>query len=366
MRFPGWPDSRDWLNSAAGVGAVFLVLLLMAPSGGLPSRPQFREVKIRTGDDSSLLVLEHEGEAANNRKWAWGTAGDANPSMYFGPATDAGALAGQALEFNRTGLTQRGIYATPGAEGFRSENSGTGRNSALTARGGSPAIGLWADDSAADNQEWDFRLSGTGDLTGRLVDDAHTATTTWLTVNRTGMTVDLIDLAATSVTVNGAPIGGGNIAGESGVDGSGLAPGQSAFVSKQGDTSRASTTTLAEDADLVILDLPAGHYRFRLYLVVTCGDVGCFRFLPELAGGTEDFTATGTRACGSGLIELLRIDEATSGHCASAGVAVYRFEGTSTKAFAGGDFALTWAQDTSDAAATVLESDSWIEVTRLN
>jgi len=67
--------------------------------------------------------------------------------------------------------------------------------------GTAPAYQLEETDAAADNKIWDFIATGE-DLKFRALTDALVATN-WLTVTRTGNTIDAITISATNITLNG-------------------------------------------------------------------------------------------------------------------------------------------------------------------
>jgi hypothetical protein len=80
----------------------------------------------------------------------------------------------------------------------------TGNNASLQISSSTPGWQVNETDAAANNRLWQFYAAGE-----RLSFDATTdagAGTTWLSVDRTGSTVDSINLQATSVQINGSQI----------------------------------------------------------------------------------------------------------------------------------------------------------------
>lgn len=67
---------------------------------------------------------------------------------------------------------------------------------------GAPTIRFRESDATANNAVWDFTADG-DDLKWRVVLDDLSAATDWLIVNRTGITVDAIELRANVVRLNG-------------------------------------------------------------------------------------------------------------------------------------------------------------------
>ncbi len=81
----------------------------------------------------------------------------------------------------------------------------TGLFYGIRAHSANPLIGYLEEDAAANNQLWDLGASGE-QFIGRVRSDDGLTNTTWLAVDRTGTTVDLINLQATVAQVNGQNI----------------------------------------------------------------------------------------------------------------------------------------------------------------
>lgn len=77
-----------------------------------------------------------------------------------------------------------------------------------------PVLVLKEDDAPTNEKRWDTLLSG-GQLVMRVADEAETSFTTWLTVDRTGITIDAINFPVGNVVITGALTlnGGGTFAG---------------------------------------------------------------------------------------------------------------------------------------------------------
>lgn len=68
---------------------------------------------------------------------------------------------------------------------------------------------LWISLDGGTNEDvWELRANGSGQFLGMTRTDADGAGATWLTVDRTGTTVDSVNLAATAVQTNGEDITG--------------------------------------------------------------------------------------------------------------------------------------------------------------
>lgn len=82
---------------------------------------------------------------------------------------------------------------------------GTGSTTAFVARSGYPALELRESDAAANNVRWRLGASGEQFFIDALADNGASGGTV-LTVERTGTTIDSINLQGTAVQVNGVAI----------------------------------------------------------------------------------------------------------------------------------------------------------------
>lgn len=146
------------------------------------------------------------------------------------------------------------------------------------------------------------------------------------------------------------------------------------FVSKASDTSRDSTTTLADDPTLVFASLAAGRYAFQLMGRITCGSatpgfkVG---YRISTAPSTNDSAAlTVFYTDGSGVFQ----QDSQAPTTAPAGGIFTTAAGTNVSAFmASGmfvivstsDFAFQWAQVVSNATPVILQAGSWLALTAI-
>lgn len=88
-----------------------------------------------------------------------------------------------------------------------STQSGGGSAAGLSVRTGTPGVFLDATGATANNGNWDFVVSSE-QLLFRILNDAEDTASNWLTVDRTGTTVDTINLLATTLQHNGVSISG--------------------------------------------------------------------------------------------------------------------------------------------------------------
>lgn len=95
-----------------------------------------------------------------------------------------------------------------------------------------PRFRLDESDAAADNQSWDFTCSS-GQLRGRVLNDADSVASSWVNVDRTGTTVDTVAFPGTAVTLAGtlAVTGDASI-----LNDSGLVIGHTAIIATAGHT----------------------------------------------------------------------------------------------------------------------------------
>lgn len=229
----------------------------------------------------------------------------------------------------------------------------------VTVRQANPNLALRETDAAADNALWDYDVQAER-LTGRALTDAAAAVD-WLRVDRTGNTIDSVDLRATAVTVNGAAIGGsGFITAQTAYNGAALTVGQTVIISRSADRTLSLTATCADDPDLQITNAPAGHYSVELHGVTTGGIEGVRLCAPT--GGQ----LLGVTQCGGNASAGTRATDAGGAPCGVSLLYNFSMSGGTLKTFAGGTIAIKWRVNTSTNDATpVAESDTWFRVKRL-
>lgn len=130
---------------------------------------------------------------------------------------------------------------------------------------------------------------------------------------------------------------------------------------KSADTSRSSTTTLADDPHMVRTNVPAGRYAFHMYLQATS------------ASGTPDLKYAmriSNAPTNSGHIQASNINStafATSPTAIVMGIPAGQSNGVMVIGMvvvaSTSDIAMQWAQNTSDPTATTLQQGSWFTLT---
>jgi hypothetical protein len=260
-------------------------------------------------------------------------------------------------------------------------------------------------DAAANNRKWDI-FASVESLRMRVYNDAESAATDFIVVDRTANTVDSIALAATNVTVNGseATRAGNLLTQVVAVDGAGsgvdadlldgissagfcqtggagcpgttnvtctaacsaasIVVGQTYVAVKTSDTSRSSTTTLTADPALSFTSLPNGRYAVDFTLETSAG-AGGFNF--QTTGGNSNIMGFGMSSCNGGALAFDDWGNGIPNPC--AGSIFYRGEGAITVTGGAPTFEIQWAQNSSNAAASTLIGATrvtFLRITRLN
>lgn len=142
----------------------------------------------------------------------------------------------------------------------------------------------------------------------------------------------------------------------------GLPVGKTVYIYKPTDTSRSSTITLALDAHLFATGFPAGSYSVRANLKASeSGAASGLRFRISGSGDSTDYvTAVGT--CNT--TTTLVVSAVGTGLCPGAGISGVIAVGVMNLATST-TISVMWAQHTSNALATILDSGSQLIVTRL-
>lgn len=142
-------------------------------------------------------------------------------------------------------------------------------------------------------------------------------------------------------------------------------------VVKAGNTSRASTTTLADDPDLVFSVDANTKYRVTMMLLVAAQVANDFKMDFTLPAGASFNYAMSTQTTGAAVYsddQIFPVVAGTStaiGGLAGVGSAVGMVDGLLAVAGTAGTFKLQWAQLVSGASATSLMANSWLEARRV-
>lgn len=166
------------------------ILTVSGMGGSLPGSRQLTQgigILFVDGGPGSTLEINATGAVA----------GPANPTAFVGLAPVNGA----AITYMRSDAApalDQGIAPTWTGDHIFAANQNQVRN----------ALPQWIfveTDAAADNQAWPIRISGEQFNIGAL-NDLGNVFTPWVTVDRTGTTIDLVNLQGTTVSVNGQNI----------------------------------------------------------------------------------------------------------------------------------------------------------------
>ena len=151
--------------------------------------------------------------------------------------------------------------------------------------------------------------------------------------------------------------------------------GQTLFARKTADTSRASTTTMSDDPHLTTTLAASATYLIYAYLAYqagTTGDINVAFTQPSGAAGSWQGTGLGrgvTASIGTDgfTVRMNTNDIGTTqprsfgGDTTNQAVQIMGIVRTSSA----GTFAVQWSQASSDATATILRTDSWMQLTRV-
>ncbi len=151
--------------------------------------------------------------------------------------------------------------------------------------------------------------------------------------------------------------------------------GQMLFARKTADTSRSSTTTMADDPHLTVSLSASATYLLFAYLAYQAGTTGDFNIAftqPSGAAGSWQGTGLGrdvgaSVGTGGWTVRMNTNDigatqpRSYGGDTTNQAVQVMGIVRTSSA----GTFAAQWAQASSDATATILRTDSWMQLVRV-
>lgn len=155
-----------------------------------------------------------------------------------------------------------------------------------------------------------------------------------------------------------------------------LTKSQPLFAYKDGDTTIISDSTLNDDPDLFLTVEALAVYRLTAYFKVlggTTGDIK-FQFNTPSADGSGSWgshglsvASTSESTIGTTAVRSQRFTMDSSGSFGTVSSATGQAMDVSgiLRTSSAGTFQLSWAQDTSTATDTVLQSDSWIELLRV-
>jgi hypothetical protein len=276
----------------------------------------------------------------------------------------SGLLAGLMLAAAAGVVAQSTVSGFPSRPRFQAVTV-TGAASGVTSSVGLsstlPRLSLNETDAAADNRWWEVAASGEG-LFFSAYNDTHAAGVDFISVQRTANTIDSINLQATSVQVNGVPIGTGAI-------------GASLAAFKAGNEGRANTASASCDSALTISGglVATGSYALEAFIVwqgggsttngirglfaATTGTVWDTQFVATANTSTANVAPAANNLSGGGDFEQLP-------PAAGAVHTIHAIGSVTGSALT--SICWSWAQQTSSATATTVRSGSWIRATRIS
>jgi len=328
---------------------VAMLPLLMAPTGGLPSRPMFQAVGI--GAAPGIAGTMTINGVATGDVMQFQNAGNTRGYLRAN-GTGIGLFSasgggGNGLFVDATGQLLLGKDATVGGTTI-SPNAAAGR-ATLNIQGTAGANGALLALSAGGTQEAYLYASNLGT---QLV--AGVGRNFELFVN-SGTSA----MAATSAGAVNFPVSVA-VAGVPAVSGYGAV--------KATATARSSTTTLANDPDLT-LTIAAGSYQFEMFLPICQAGGGNLKFtVATTASGTMNYTwinkigVSAMVATSAWTTPNTFIATGITPNCSLADW--YKFNG-SFVATSGGTFGLQWAQNVSDALSSSIAAGAYLRMTKL-
>lgn len=186
----------------AGVASNFMSV---TRSGGTPSLVTIPITTTYTGTPGIIITavaaqldLRDTDSAADEKNWRIATVGTAG-QIQFQALNDALNSSSSFMTVDRTGIT---IDSVTVPTRLISTQSGGGSAAGVSVRTGTPGFYLQQTGAAADNGKWDFVVSSE-QLLFRVLNDAEAATV-YMTVDRTGLTVDGIAFPAAGTTASAA------------------------------------------------------------------------------------------------------------------------------------------------------------------
>lgn len=143
-------------------------------------------------------------------------------------------------------------------------------------------------------------------------------------------------------------------------------------AAKTASTSRASTTTTSADPDLQITVAASAEYVLEAYIRYSGFNGGDLKFrftapgTPNGSAGARTMELADTAATDASSALRLPFNADKSIGCISTTTAqVIQFRGRLITSSTAGTFSFDWAQDTSNATATIIEADSWMSLRRI-
>lgn len=359
--------TRNILAFLGGAAGIIAIVMMMAPTGGLPSRPRFLSAGLNIAAPAGNGSLSMQGvnpetayiesdAAADNRRWYVTASGE---TFAAGTRLDNGSFAAEFLTVNRTAGTVDTIaFAANSTTSFANDVIMNDTGIALDLSSISPRMFYDDTDAGANQRITQCSATGTTFQCGTL-DDGGGAGTNWLAVTRSGTTVSSLNLVATAVQANGVAVARTTVT-ETAISGAGMLVGDTITISKVAATSRANNAVDSNDGDLQVTSLPAGHYLVDYQVNLNAGAGGA-RY--RLEAPTAASTLYGVNNCAS---TVTAVNGAFDGLVQCAGTLRAYGSGASAKVQATGTVAISWAQNTSNAANTTLEADSYLRVKRID
>lgn len=280
------------------------------------------------------------------------TVPHANPVVADGAGVFAPIYLDPSLPNYRVILADSSGVTQPG---YPIDNVPSNQNTGQTFRLKSAAPELIFEETGASdgNQKWRIRVSNE-QMRIALLNDAESIATDLAIIDRSGSTVDLINLLATQVQSNDLEVLG------------------SLAVKKSTSTDIANSNTLTDDPHLFLSVPVGGIYRIDVFLTVASpsGGSGGFRYrLVPVNGTSGTYGGFGTQNInGSAAISDFVGSFPASDFASSMGIASVIQHSTYARLTPTGAMTikLQWSQESPDADETRMSSDSILSMTRIS
>lgn len=310
---------RNWKIKAASLVALAAILpLLMAPTGGFPSRPTFQTVTtLSTATFGGLVTANNSGGTLARFQ----TNSTAGCNGFFGQNNGAQTtyLAVNVAAGSCTTGASIGDVTLDHAATLRFSHAGT-QHATLT------TTGLF-------NVANDLQINGVSACRGDGTNCQVTSANSQARITCT-----------TACNVSTLPIGG------------------TATIVKTAATNRASVTTFVADADLQFTNVPVGRYSLQLLSDFSGTGAGGSHW--TYTGASSAANGDTTQDC-AGTLTMLNIGIGSAQLCASAGVTYWRSQ-VALNQTVSATVSFDWGQNSSNVANTVLAAGSYMILTRLN
>jgi hypothetical protein len=343
-------------------------------------------------------LLQGQGTSADPAAVSVNNCGSSTQALSYSTSTHAFGCQTISTSGTPGGSNTQIQYNNSGAFGGASNITYSSSTGGLTIAAPTSGISLLATGIANQRVAQFQGASGTGTSDGVLITAGTNASDVALEIANTSFGTDFLRVIgdggvevgsptggdkglgtvnATALYVNGVSVPASIIAASSGgVSASGINAGQTLVAYKANTTSRNSTTTTSNDPDLIVTNMPAGTYKFRLYVTITQPNTTMgMSWNMNFSGTNGGSFYSGYFDVGGGSPSLSAVVQ--NGLAASPTASTQSITGTNLTVNGGaltvegvlvvsasGTLGFSWAQQTSNASNLSI-SASYLEVLRI-